>query len=125
MANNVVFFEVPADDPERIKDFYTALFDWQIDRKEDTGYLHITTKKGLTGGFPKKTELPDPISEVGRMNYISVDDVDEHCRRIENAGGTVISPKMAVEGHGWYAVALDPEGNPFGIWKHDHNAHEE
>ena len=86
MANNVVFFEIPADDPERIKDFYSRIFDWQIDRKEDTGYLHITTQKGLTGGFPSKSELPHPISETGRMNYISVDDVDEHCRLIEKAG---------------------------------------
>lgn len=35
--------------------------------------------------------------------------------RIEALGGKVIVPKMEVTGIGWWALALDPEGNQFAI----------
>ena len=121
MANNICFYEIPGDDPERLQEFYGKIFDWQFDTKM-SGYLHVTTDDGLTGGLPKKSTLTPPLGALGRINYITVDDVDKHCRIIADAGGKVVLSKRAVEGHGWYAVALDPEGNPFGIWKKDQDA---
>ena len=35
----------------------------------------------------------------------------------EQAGGTVLGPPMDVGPHGRMAIALDPQGNPFGIWQ--------
>ena len=122
MANNICFFEIPGDDPKKLRTFYETLFDWRFDVKEDTGYLHITTADGLTGGIPEKTDIEPALSELGRMNYISVKDVDEHCKLIRESGGKIVLEKRAVEHHGWYAVALDPEGNPFGIWRKDDSA---
>jgi predicted enzyme related to lactoylglutathione lyase len=122
MANSICFFEIPGSDPERLRAFYERIFDWRFDVMPETGYLHITTANGLTGGIPGREEIHETLSGLGRMNYISVDDVDEHCELITQAGGKVVLEKLAVEGQGWYAVALDPEGNPFGIWKKDENA---
>jgi hypothetical protein len=41
--------------------------------------------------------------------------VDDYVKKIEALGGTVIVPKMEVPGIGWWALALDPEGNQFAI----------
>jgi len=40
-------------------------------------------------------------------------------RRIVQAGGTVVAPKMAVPGVGWTAYFADPEGNAFGVMEFD------
>ena len=48
-------------------------------------------------------------------NYILVESVDEYTKKIEALGGKVIVPKMEVPGIGWWALALDPEGNQFAV----------
>lgn len=49
------------------------------------------------------------------VNYIAVESVDEYAKKIEGLGGKVLVPKMEVPGIGWWALALDPEGNQFAI----------
>ena len=34
---------------------------------------------------------------------------------LEALGGKIVVPKMEIAGIGWWAMALDPEGNAFGI----------
>ena len=41
--------------------------------------------------------------------------LDDYSQRIEALGGTVIVPKMEIPGVGWWAFAMDPEGNRFAI----------
>jgi len=33
-----------------------------------------------------------------------------------------MKPKAAVANMGWFAMLLDPEGNPFALWQTDPNA---
>jgi bleomycin resistance family protein len=41
---SIVWFEIPADNPERAKKFYGSLFGWKIDRFPGvTDYWHIDT----------------------------------------------------------------------------------
>ncbi|MGB9659937.1 MAG: VOC family protein [Nitrososphaerales archaeon] len=44
--------------------------------------------------------------------YVSVESVDEYCKKIEKLGGKIIVPKM-----GLWAMAIDPEGNHSAIWE--------
>jgi hypothetical protein len=48
-------------------------------------------------------------------NYISVESVEEYSKKVEAFGGKIVVPKMEIPGLGWWALALDPEGNHFGI----------
>jgi len=48
-------------------------------------------------------------------NYVSVESVDEYAKKITALGGRVIVSKTEVPGVGWWALALDPEGNQFAI----------
>ncbi len=54
--------------------------------------------------------------------YVCVDSVEESLDRARNEGATVIVPRTAVKGMGWYAVAPDPQKNLFGLWQSDENA---
>lgn len=43
-------------------------------------------------------------------------------KKIENNGGTILAPKSAIPGVGWFAMFKDPEGNVLGIMQDDKNA---
>ena len=121
MDHTVVHFEIPADDVEKLRKFYSALFGWKIERTPGpVEYWGIATvpvnekgmpqRPGVNGGMMKRQN-----PEHKPVNYIAVESVDEYVKKIEALGGRVIVPKMEVPGIGWWASALDPEGNQFAI----------
>lgn len=54
--------------------------------------------------------------------YVCVESVEAALDRAKDEGATVIVPRTAVKGMGWYAVALDPQKNLFGLWQTDEKA---
>jgi len=116
-------FDLPADDLERARKFYSELFDWKIEKAPGPmEYYFIETadkegNKGLAGGMGKRGAPEQKIT-----NYIGVDSVDEYMKKVEEHGGKVLQPKMTVPGFGFLAICLDTEGNTFGLWEEDRNA---
>lgn len=114
--HTIVHFEISAENVEKMRKFYSGLFGWKIERVEGpTEYYLIETApegKGVGGAMAKKE---DPSQRP--MNYILVESVDEYSRKVEELGGKIIVPKQTVPGTGHFAVALDPEGNTFGLWE--------
>ena len=126
----IVHFEIPSDDIERTKKFYTDLFGWKIEKWPGTDnsqltsaagqpmeYWMVTTtddkgNKALGGGMMKR-QMP----EQQVTNYINVKSVDEYSSKAERLGGKVVVPKTAIPGMGYYAVCLDTENNSFGIFE--------
>ena len=119
--NTIVHFDIPANDPEKLKMFYSELFNWKIFRAPGPiDYWMIETvpvdeqgmtiRPGVNGGMYKKEQ-----SELKPVNYILIEDIDEHILKIKNLGGTITRPKQEVPGVGWIALAVDPEGNAFAI----------
>jgi predicted enzyme related to lactoylglutathione lyase len=49
------------------------------------------------------------------VNYITVESIDESLKKVEKLGGKILVPKQQVPTVGWIAVAVDPEGNQFGL----------
>jgi len=50
------------------------------------------------------------------MNYISVDSIEDACRKVEAAGGAIMLPKQEIgQGMGWIAAFKDTEGNVLGF----------
>lgn len=121
MDHTIVHFEIPADNLEKLRKFYGELFDWKIEKMPGpVEYYGIETvpvdekgvpeRLGVNGGMIKKQN-----PEHKPVNYIAVESVDEYVKKIEDLGGRIIVPKMEVPGIGWWASALDPEGNQFAI----------
>ncbi|HEX6918593.1 MAG TPA: VOC family protein [Actinomycetes bacterium] len=129
--SRVVHFEIQADDVERAKSFYAAVFGWSFqDYGEVTGttYWGVVTgpedQPGINGGLLQRP-APAPALEQGTNAFVctvGVDDYDEAEGRILAAGGQVALPKMALTGMAWQGYYLDTEGNTFGIHQPDPNA---
>ena len=67
---------------------------------------------GVNGGMMKKMD-----STQRPVNYVMVESVDDFSKKIQNLGGKIIVPKTPIPNMGAFAVALDPEGNPFGVFE--------
>jgi len=121
--HTIVHFEIPADDLQKLRKFYSELFGWKIEKMPGpTDYWNIQTvpvdekgmpiRPGVNGGMMKRQN-----PEHKPVNYIGVESIDKYAKKIEALGGRVIVPKTEVTGIGWWALALDPDGNQFGIFE--------
>ena len=119
--NTIVHFDIPANDLEKLKTFYSKLFNWKIVRAPGPieYYLIYTVpvdeqgmniRPGLNGGMYKKD-----VPELKPVNYILVGNIDEHIQKIKTLGGKITQSKQEIPEVGWIAVAIDPEGNPFAL----------
>ena len=121
MAHPIVHFEIPAQDMERLKQFYSQLLGWKFETAPGMpNYMMITTAaegEGINGGLMKKMMPQQTV-----LNYVMVESVAEYSDKVKQLGGQVVMPKTAVPKMGYFAVCLDPEGNPIGLWEMDPNA---
>ena len=123
--NPVVHFEMPAEDRKRVADFYTKAFGWQtqfLGPEMGDYVLATTTEPGpdgrpktsgaINGGFfPKSDEQPAQYPSV----VIAVDDLQEHIKKVNQAGGEVLGDPVEIPGVGRYVSFLDTEGNRVGM----------
>jgi len=122
--NRVVHFEIYTDDPEAVQPFYGNVFGWKFKKFEGgpIEYWLVTTgddkNAGINGGLARPREGQAP----GTLNTIAVLSLDETIKKIEDRGGKICVPKMAIPKMGWLAYAEDPAGNVFGITEPDENA---
>jgi uncharacterized protein len=130
-VSRVVHFEIQADDVDRAKAFYAAVFGWSFeDYSQVTGspYWGVVTgpddRPGINGGLLGRA-APAPGPGQGTNGFVctvEVDAYDDTERRILDAGGQVALPKAALAGMAWQGYYLDTEGNTFGIHQPDPDA---
>jgi predicted enzyme related to lactoylglutathione lyase len=121
MKHSVVHLEIPADDVDRAKSFYTQLFGWQFSTSpEHAGYWTVDEGEEQAGHGIGMMARQAP--EHGLINYHEVESVAEYAARVEELGGKVIMPKSLVPGMGWFAQCLDTEGNAFALWESNTSA---
>jgi hypothetical protein len=48
---------------------------------------------------------------------VGVDSVDDALKRVEAAGGSVVTPRTEIPGMGAFAYFTDTEGNTLGLWE--------
>ena len=121
--NKVVHFEVPADDLARAKEFYSNVFSWQLQDVPEASYVmantvHVDpvtykpTEVGINGGMLLRNEhVKSPVITI------EVESIDDHLKKIEEAGGKVVAPKTSVMDMGFSAYIKDTEGNIIGLWE--------
>jgi uncharacterized protein len=123
----IVHFEIPADDVERARKFYSTLFGWKIEKievkkdGETMDYWMISTSSEgnnngkpfhLEGGLIKRQHPQQP-----NLNYISVSSIDEYSNKVKELAGKVVLPKTEITGYGFFAVCIDTENNAFALWE--------
>ncbi len=122
--NPVVHFEMPAEDKNRMAEFYTKAFGWQMQHlgPEMGEYVLVTTSEvgedkfpkqrgTINGGFYKKSDNVSPSPSV----VIAVDDINESIEKIKKAGGKIVGEPTEIPGVGKYVSFKDSENNWLSI----------
>jgi predicted enzyme related to lactoylglutathione lyase len=119
MTGSVTHFEIYAEQPPKLAEFYRSLLGWRIEQAPGIDYWRIQSganaPNGLNGGLTYRP-FPGPRSWV---HYVHVDSLDRMAAEVIRLGGEVLRPKTAVPKTAWYAVVADPEGNIFAVWQPD------
>jgi len=120
-AASIVWFEIPADQPERARKFYSKLFGWKINPLPGMpDYQHIDA--GGADAFPDGGLMKRKHPGQSITNYVNVSSVAKSAALVEKLGGKVCVSKMAVPQMGYFAVCQDTEGNPFALWERNEKA---
>lgn len=109
-----VHFEILADDPEKVADFYRQVLGWEISNwGGPQAYWLVTTgaddSPGINGGIMER--------HFGQavINTVEVDVLEDTLAAVESAGGRKVHGPSEIPGIGLHAYCEDPEGNMFGV----------
>jgi predicted enzyme related to lactoylglutathione lyase len=115
MTRPVVAFQVRGKDPQRLAEFYRALFGWDIGAPNPMGIMSIPAGIGGpeegVGGHIMGAEAP------GVSIFVQVLDPVETLRLAEEMGGRGVMQPFDVPGGPTVAQVADPEGNLIGLVK--------
>jgi predicted enzyme related to lactoylglutathione lyase len=121
--DKVVHFEIPFDNKDRAMKFYQQCFGWRLQDFPEMNYVIANTVDvddqqrprdpgAINGGlFQRPKEAPSPAI------YVGVASVEAAVKKVEAAGGTVVTPKTPIPGMGAYARIADTEGNVIGLFE--------
>jgi len=115
MGNALCHFELMSNQPDKCRQFYAEVFDWQFRTAPGPGeYTLIETGKEPGGGLMQKpAQAPKPVMNV----YFQVEDIEATLAKVAAAGGTTIVPKTPIPGIGHFAMFADPEQICVGIFQ--------
>ena len=116
MGAPVVHWEINTKDSTAVKNFYSALFGWQIDSNNTMNYGLVSTgnKKGIGGGISQADpNMPFPAVTF----YVEVDDPQSYLNKAEGLGGRTIVPVTEIPQMVTFALFMDPDGNKIGLVK--------
>lgn len=116
--NRVVHFEIGAEDPAELSEFYKKTFGWEINEWGDSKYFMVGTEEDravgtINGGIMKRYQNEKTI------NTIEVKNLDIAISSVEANGGKVVKPiaemPMGPEDIMRWSYCEDPQGNTFGL----------
>lgn len=105
-----------AADVDAAKGFYTDVLGWTYTGGEPEfgGYLTCETRGRAAAGMGPQQNPSDPPRWT---TYFATGDAEATAARITEAGGTIVVAPMEVGPMGHMVIALDPQGNAFGLWQ--------
>ena len=108
------YVEIPAEDLDRAKQFYSAVFGWSHQDLPGADYSFFDSGAGGVGGGIMAIAEGGPRHPIVSM---MCDDIDATLDRIEGSGGEIVVPKTGFGEAGWLAHVRDTEGNLIGLWQ--------
>jgi uncharacterized protein len=125
MGGEVGHFEIPADEVERARKFYSAVFGWKMTHIPEMNYTMaytgpvdsqgMPTAPGYIGGGigPREGVLKHPLVTI------VVDEIQAALKLVESHGGKVLQPQQPIGDGTMGSVAYiqDTEGNVTGLYQ--------
>jgi hypothetical protein len=115
--NPVRWFEIYVQDMARARVFYETVLRRKLDKLDtpDMEYWAFATEQdrpGVGGALAKRSGVP---SGGSTLVYFGCDDCAVEAARVVPAGGRIYREKMSIGQYGFIALAVDTEGNMFGL----------
>ncbi len=123
MHGSVVHFEVPYDDADRARAFYSDVFGWSIQPMPELEYNFVSTGPSSDQGMPSEPGYigGGMFQRQGDINLpvitINVDDMQAALTTIADHGGAAVGEPMDVGDMGIASYFTDCEGNLMGLWQ--------
>jgi uncharacterized protein len=121
VKNPVAWFEIYVTDMLRAKKFYESVLAAQLEKIGDPNDVSIEMlafpsdmeSYGASGALVKM----EGFSSEGNSTlvYFSCDDCAIEESRVVDSGGQIQKPKVAIGEYGFISLAIDTEGNMFGL----------
>ncbi len=119
MSNNPVgWFEIYVQDIARAKRFYESVFQLKLEKLTGTelemwSFPMSMERFGASGALVKMEGFPSGGNSI--LIYFSCADCAIEAVRVTASGGRIQRQKMSIGQYGFIALALDTEGNMFGL----------
>ncbi|MEZ5383278.1 MAG: VOC family protein [Microthrixaceae bacterium] len=115
MAHNIVHFAIQADDVERARRFYEAVFNWRFEAWGPPGFYDVVTgddeRPGIHGALHGRDE---PLTGSGVRGFtctVAVEALAPIRERVVANGGTITHEEVDIPTVGTLTQFLDTEGN--------------
>ena len=123
--DRVVHFEIPAENLERAKKFYSENFGWKLNQlgPEVGNYVLVHTGPTDEQGMPQDRAfingglMPRDPSASSPVLVIAVADADQTVEKVKQSGGRLVGEILDIPNVGRYARVQDSEGNVIGVIK--------
>jgi uncharacterized protein len=109
MSGEINWFELPADDTARAREFYGRLFGWRTTAFGGEDY-HLIDNGPVGAIAPKDALLTHP------RVYFATDDIDAAVRQVHELGGKS-DEIQTVPDVGRIAHCQDDQGTPFSMYE--------
>lgn len=119
--NPIAWFEIYVDEMERAKKFYETVLDIGLAKLNDPTESGIEMwsfptdmeSYGATGTLVKRQGFSSGGNST--LVYFDCEDCAVEESRVAKAGGRIQQSKMPIGEYGFFSLAIDSEGNMFGL----------
>jgi predicted enzyme related to lactoylglutathione lyase len=88
--HKVGHFEIPADNVDSLRNFYSSLFGWQFEKGQTQGYYMIKNA-GIRGALMQK-ESPQQVS----TQFVNVESLKDYINKAKQLGARVVKDKQEI-----------------------------
>lgn len=117
-TNPVGWFEIYVQDMDRAKNFYETVLQSKLEQLsgpdfEMWAFPMQNGGSGAAGALVKMDGFPSGGNST--LVYFMCDDCAVDEGRVKSSGGKIQKPKMSIGEYGFISLAIDTEGNMFGL----------
>ena len=111
-TGKIGWIDLTVPDAEKIKEFYSAVADWQptpVNMGSYDDYTMTTINGEAVAGICHNSG-PNAVLPSQWLVYINVEDLDVSLKKCKEMGGEIIAGPFTMESYGRYCVFKDPAG---------------
>jgi predicted enzyme related to lactoylglutathione lyase len=121
------YFDLTVKDLAAARRFFESVLGWQFERfPMPYEYFRVQAgapnETGIDGGMGEVKDSPISGGRPLTNLTVPVPDLDACISKVQENGGSIVEPRIAIPGIGWYATCAEPGGLMFGIIEADPTA---